>query len=490
MMEAEMESIDKELKNVAFDSDDEREYSDEEYFVEIEDNPHGVKPSSSGTYHPNQQLSKENAFQPNDGLRHKFLNKISLDKYTYCQDETNKKVDASKIRWKDKSDRATVEQVLDPRTRLILYKFLNNSVFSEVLGCISTGKEANVYYAPGKDGIDKAVKIYKTSILIFKDRDKYVNGDFRFRRGYCRKNPRKMIRTWAEKEMRNLSRIYNAGIPCPQPILLKSPVLVMTFIGKNGIPAPLLKDVDLDEDKYNTLYIDCICMMKNLYSKCNLIHADLSEYNLLYLDGQIVTIDVSQSVEPDHPYAMEFLRKDCVNISEYFKKKGVNVILIRQLFGFITNPNFTSDHVLQYVENIRTSQENQEFTEESKIDEEVFKQAYIPKRLNEVIDAERDIFVGDNEKLYDAVTGLQQKESSEQNETDSEDASNSANSDTEEKVKSGTHSARPRDESPSAKKERKKALKEARREKQQTKIPKHVKKRKEKLGHENSKKNK
>ncbi len=49
-------------------------------------------------------------------------------------------------------------------------------------------------------------QVYKTSILVFKDRDKYVTGEFRFRHGYCRSNPRKMVRTWAEKEMRNLTR--------------------------------------------------------------------------------------------------------------------------------------------------------------------------------------------------------------------------------------------------------------------------------------------
>lgn len=41
----------------------------------------------------------------------------------------------------DKADRATTEQVLDPRTRMILFKMLNKGVFSEINGCVSTGKE-------------------------------------------------------------------------------------------------------------------------------------------------------------------------------------------------------------------------------------------------------------------------------------------------------------------------------------------------------------
>jgi len=126
---------------------------------------------------------------------------------------------------------------------------------------LSTGKEANVYYAKGvgTDGnqLEYAVKIFKTSILVFKDRDKYVSGEYRFRNGYCkygfssyhfnyieftciisffkhRSNPRKMVKTWAEKEMRNLKRLQSAGIRCPVPHLLKQHVLIMDFLGKDG----------------------------------------------------------------------------------------------------------------------------------------------------------------------------------------------------------------------------------------------------------------
>ena len=113
-------------------------------------------------------------------------------------------------RRKDKAHRATVEQVLDPRTMLILKKLLTNGTLTQINGCLSTGKEANVYYGEcQKDEYKKeyAIKIYKTSILIFKDRDRYVQGEFRFRKGHCSSNPRKMVKMWAEKELRNLRRI-------------------------------------------------------------------------------------------------------------------------------------------------------------------------------------------------------------------------------------------------------------------------------------------
>ena len=140
---------------------------------------------------------------------------------------------------------------------MILFKLLNKGFITEIDGCISTGKEANVYHCLGKpeEGSDSmAIKIFKTSILVFKDRDRYVSGEFRFRQGYGKKNPRKMVQTWAEKEMRNLVRIHNAGIPSPRPVLLRSHVLVMEFLGQDGWPAPRLKDANISVSKARELY--------------------------------------------------------------------------------------------------------------------------------------------------------------------------------------------------------------------------------------------
>ncbi len=115
----------------------------------------------------------------------------------------NRKGPSATANMKDKSDRATNEQVLDPRTRIILFKMIGRGLIDEVNGCVSTGKEvcichsspptgrclcfvpqANVYHALTPERNHLALKIYKTSILVFKDRDRYVSGEYRFRRGY------------------------------------------------------------------------------------------------------------------------------------------------------------------------------------------------------------------------------------------------------------------------------------------------------------------
>lgn len=70
---------------------------------------------------------------------------------------------------------------------------------------------------------------------------RYVAEDPRFRSGYSKHNPRKMVKVWAEKERRNLMRLNAAAIRSPRALQLRSHVLVMEFIGADGVAAPRLK---------------------------------------------------------------------------------------------------------------------------------------------------------------------------------------------------------------------------------------------------------
>lgn len=451
---------------------------------------------------------------PSDKVLRKFEHKINLDKLSYADSVINKVTvmqkqrEADTFRVKDKSDRATVEQVLDPRTRMILFKMLSRGVISEINGCISTGKEANVYHATTAKGESRAIKIYKTSILLFKDRDKYVSGEFRFRHGYCKGNPRKMVRTWAEKEMRNLIRLQTAQIPSPEPIMLRSHVLVMSFIGRDDMPAPLLKNAVLSESKARELYLQIIQNMRIMYNDAHLVHADLSEFNILYCNGDAYIIDVSQSVEHDHPHALEFLRKDCSNVNDFFQKHNVAVMTVRELFEFITDPSITCDNINQYLDKameIASDRTAEERSNQDKVDEEVFKRAYIPRTLNDVTHYERDVdtmlrkkeenFSEDTHSeniLYQTVTGLRKdlsgvqtvpsiledstKDDGSNSEEEDEDEDEEEKSEGEETQEGGNLS----EEAQLDRKERKKLVKEAQREKRKTKVPKHVKKRKEK----------
>ncbi|THH20099.1 hypothetical protein EW146_g1176 [Bondarzewia mesenterica] len=291
----------------------------------------------------------------------------------------NRKGPSAYANMKDKSDRATNEQVLDPRTRIILFKMIGRGLVNEVNGCVSTGKEANVYHASTPEATHLALKIYKTSILVFKDRDRYVTGEFRFRRGYSRRNPRKMVRLWAEKEMRNLRRLVVAGIPCPEPIEVRENVLVMTFLGdKDGWASPRLKDAEIDKSVYPSLYEELVLNVRKLFHQCKLVHADLSEYNILYHAGHLYIIDVSQSVEHDHPSAFDFLRSDIKNVEDFFREDGRS-----RLDAEDEGEEGDATVLRRWLREAPAEEEGPT--------EEVFRQSYIPRTLSEVYNPERDV---------------------------------------------------------------------------------------------------
>lgn len=79
----------------------------------------------------------------------KFSSRISEINQPYDLGvSVNRKGPSQHANLKGKSDRATNEQVLDPRTRIILYKMIGRELIYEVNGCVSTGKEVSRYLLP------------------------------------------------------------------------------------------------------------------------------------------------------------------------------------------------------------------------------------------------------------------------------------------------------------------------------------------------------
>lgn len=139
-----------------------------------------------------------------------------------------------------------------------------------------------------------------------------------------------------------------------------------------------------------------------MYQTCRLVHADLSEFNLLYFlfrdgtdirynDKKVYVIDVSQSVEHDHPRSLEFLRMDIKNVTDFFRRKAVGTLQERTVFDFITADNLPVDREEMGPVIERLFEEDQRKQEAGEVDVNVFRQAYIPKTLHEVVDPERDV---------------------------------------------------------------------------------------------------
>jgi len=224
-----------------------------------------------------------------------------------------------------------------------------------------------------------------------------------------------MVRLWAEKEMRNLKRLVSAGIPCPEPIEVRENVLVMSFLGDkagwsvmilyiffisdivNPRASPRLKDADIPEDQLRSLYRGLLLTVRQMFYECKLVHADLSEYNILYHEEELYIIDVGQSVEQDHPSAFDFLRADLKNVEEFFGRRGVSCIGVRQAFEFVisdlpsgTSPGERIDKLLAESK-ANESCGTAELEEQKTANDKVFLQSYIPRTLNDVFDPERDV---------------------------------------------------------------------------------------------------
>ncbi len=205
-------------------------------------------------------------------------------------------------------------EVFDNRTLKALEK-LRKEYYEELKDCISTGKEANVFLASSKKGF-VAVKIFRIYTSSFDKMSPYILGDPRFSR--VGKKKHEIVYLWARKEFRNLSKAFEAGVRVPKPLACNQNVLVMEFIGEGSAASKLLKDAKIND--WQRYYDEIIIGMKKLL-KAGLIHADLSEFNILDYKGKPVFIDMGQSILKEHPNAQFFLKKDFDNINKFFLRK-------------------------------------------------------------------------------------------------------------------------------------------------------------------------
>lgn len=248
----------------------------------------------------------------------------AIDKFNKDLDDLEKKkVDFKRIKKVDQTKkRATVDSVLDERIYFQLNNLLKAGIIDRIEGIISAGKEANVYLAYSPNNEEYAVKIYKIDTNTSKWMRNYIIGDPRFKK--VPNNVSKIIYLWASKEYKNLKRAYKAGLSVPEPIYVKNNLLIMEYIGFESIPAPTLKEIKDPKDSVNLLN-EILYFIKGLYQKANLVHGDLSEFNILYHNQKPVIIDISQAVTIHHPKAEIYLARDITNIFNYFEKIGVEV---------------------------------------------------------------------------------------------------------------------------------------------------------------------
>jgi|TARA_B100000959_G_C14824867_1_gene559362 RIO kinase 1 len=231
----------------------------------------------------------------------------------YGQEEKLEKI---RKRIKGVENRRVGSEVFDQSTLLTLYDLANRGNIWVLNGVVKTGKEANVFHGEDKDGNSIAIKIHRVTTRDYNAMLKYIDGDRRFTN--FRRNKREIINTWVRKEYKNLQRAIACNVRVPVPVAFKNNVILMEFIGESNVSAVMLKDYVMKDPTvmFNTIkrYV------KNLYCSGNLVHADLSEYNILIWNDAPVVIDFSQAVIREHPRSEEFLKRDITNLVRFFSK--------------------------------------------------------------------------------------------------------------------------------------------------------------------------
>lgn len=221
-----------------------------------------------------------------------------------------------------KEQSKTEQGIFDSKTMKNLSKLFSKGIISKLDYLIAKGKEADLYIGrPGNSDIVAgqelvALKFFRVNATAFSNINSYIIGDPRFER-QVGKGRYGIITTWCRKEFGNLSIAREAGVLAPQPYAYSGNVLAMQFIGDKGVIAPTLRDATLDEPE--TILKRILEDMERLFSY-GIVHADLSEYNILVYENSPYMIDFGQAVSVKHPRAPDFLKKDLSNMLKFFRK--------------------------------------------------------------------------------------------------------------------------------------------------------------------------
>ncbi len=293
----------------------------------------------------------EPADQPGDEWESLDVSDTEADRIARRQD---REFDEFRKRIKDTEQFKLQESVFDDATLAAVYKLVQDGYVDAFGGPVSTGKEASVFEALGGQAGERpepgsaaasggpegatpdrevAVKVYRINSSNFRQMRDYLEGDPRFE-GIAN-DKKAVVLAWTKKEFANLKRARTAGVRVPEPIAVQRNVLVMELVGHADDRARRLSEVDVENPE--TAYEVVREYMRRLY-RAGLIHGDLSEYNMIIHEGELVVIDMGQAVTVHHPNAGEFLDRDCENVAAFFTRQGTDVDA-DDLRAYVTEPD-------------------------------------------------------------------------------------------------------------------------------------------------------
>jgi RIO kinase 1 len=225
-----------------------------------------------------------------------------------------------------------------------LRHFYDEAHITDVLALVRGGKEASVYRCvahPSTNAELLAAKVYRPRMF------RQLRNDQMYREGRhvltaegrtVKKTDHRTMRalgkktafgeqvahtSWLMYEYQTLRRLHQIGAAVPRPVAMAENAILMGYVGDRNIAAPTLSEVTLESDEVEPLFRETLRNVE-LMLQNNLIHGDLSAYNILYWEGEITLIDFPQVTDTlSNRNAYPIMRRDITRICEYFARQGL-----------------------------------------------------------------------------------------------------------------------------------------------------------------------
>jgi RIO kinase 1 len=214
-------------------------------------------------------------------------------------------------------------------------EFFGEGYVTQMVRPLSSGKEASVYLCRATESAGGgllAMKVYRArDHRSFKNDHLYKAGRV-ILNGHDRRAVAKKSRHgrefeeswWTGREWEVLLQLHEAGADVPRPVASGDGAILMEYVGDEEAAAPQLRQTHLSPSEAKPA-LDRLLWNVELALRHNLIHADLSPYNILWWEGRATIIDVPQAVDPrSNPNASELLARDVENVCRHFGRYGVH----------------------------------------------------------------------------------------------------------------------------------------------------------------------
>jgi RIO kinase 1 len=217
-----------------------------------------------------------------------------------------------------------------------IQEFIDEGLVREVLAVVKSGKEATVYRCRADPSLGTdlvAAKVYHSgSFRNFSNAATYdegrVIGNKRTRRAVDSRTEfgrEAQGAIWVDYEFEALSTLYEAGADVPEPFACTGSAVLLEFIGDEDGPAVQLQHADVPDNEARDL-AERLFWNIELWLNHNVVHADLSAFNILYRPGRLTAIDFPQAVDPRfNPRAKSLLERDIRNVAGYWSRHGAQM---------------------------------------------------------------------------------------------------------------------------------------------------------------------